>query len=324
MKLIGVKDIYFLSVITVIQVVSWLPSYRLKNSLVHLIAYSAYYLSSRKRRLSEQSVAKAFDGKLTQRQIRAVVKRSFYEFWCDTFAMLPSKTERLAIRQAHLHGKQHLQRALDNGKGAILWVSNHFGRMTLSKQIMRENGFAVHKVHIEDHLGGFQNDGAPTWVQHRIIRPFFERCERAVIAGTIYLPKSDSLAFTRTFQERLKENAIVCAAGDAKSGKKFIPVKFLWLTDYFPTGLVSLAKLSGAAMLPLFCVQETGDRTSIIIESPISIDRDDDRERCLEKAVTQYVRLLESYIKTYPEQYRNWHELTKLNSPDTAPISSGR
>ena len=86
-------------------------------------------------------------------------------------------------------------------------------------------------------------------------------------------------------------------------------MKFLWLTDYFPTGLVSLAKLSGAAMLPLFCIHETHDRTSIFIESPIAIDRDGDRERCLEKAVTQYVRLLESYIKKYPEQYRNWHEL---------------
>jgi predicted LPLAT superfamily acyltransferase len=68
-------------------------------------------------------------------------------------------------------------------------------------------------------------------------------------------------------------------------------------------------------------VQETPDRISIIIESPIFIDRDDDRERCLEKAVTQYVRLLESYIKKYPEQYRNWHGLTKLNSPDAGPIS---
>jgi hypothetical protein len=66
MKLIGVRDIYFLSV-TLIQIVSWLPSYRLKNSLVHLISYSAYYFSSRKRRLSEQSVAKAVDDKLTQR-----------------------------------------------------------------------------------------------------------------------------------------------------------------------------------------------------------------------------------------------------------------
>jgi lauroyl/myristoyl acyltransferase len=259
MKLIGVKDIYFLSVITLMQIVSWLPSYRLKNSLVHLIARSAYYLSSRKRRLSKQGLVKAFGGKLTQRQIRAIVKRSFYEFWCDTFAMLPSKTERIANRQADLHGKEHLQRALDSGKGAILWVSNHFGRMTISKQIMHENGFAVHKVHIENHLGGFQNNGGPTWVQQRIIRCFFEQGERAFIAGMIYLPKSDSLAFTRTFRERLKENAIVCAAADAKVGKKFIPVQFLWLTDYFPTGLVSLAKLSGAAMLPLFCVQDAGD-----------------------------------------------------------------
>lgn len=309
MKLISIKDLYFLSVITLMQIVSWLPSYRLKNSLVHIISYSAYYLSVTKRRLSEQGLITAFGGKLTQGQIRAIVKRSFYEFWCDTFAMLPSKAEQIAIRQAGLHGKEHLQRALDSGNGAILWVSNHFGRMTVTKQIMHENGFAVYKVHIENHLGGFQNDGGPTWVQHRIIRRFFEQCERAFIAGIIYLPKSDSLAFTRTLRERLKENAIVCAAGDAKVGKKFIPVQFLWLTGYFPTGLVSLAKLSGAAMLPLFCVQDAADRTSIIIESPIYIDHEDDRERCLEKAVTQYVRQLESYIRRYPEQYRNWDQL---------------
>jgi hypothetical protein len=36
--------------------------------------------------------------------------------------MLPSKAERIAMWQAHLHGKEHLQRALDNGKGVILWV----------------------------------------------------------------------------------------------------------------------------------------------------------------------------------------------------------
>ena len=77
-------------------------------------------------------------------------------------------------------------------------------------------------------------------------------------------------------------------------------------------------------MLPMFCVQETPDKISIIIESPIPIDHDDDRERCLETAVTQYVRLLESYIKTYPEQYRNWHGLTGFDSQVLGRVFSAR
>jgi hypothetical protein len=52
----------------------------------------------------------------------------------------------------------------------------------------------------------------------------------------IYLPKSDSLAFTRTFRERLKEIAIVCAAGDAKVGKKLITVNFFGSINIFLLG----------------------------------------------------------------------------------------
>jgi len=40
--------------------------------------------------------------------------------------------------------------------------------------------------------------------------------------------------------------------------------------------------------------------------------------------IDQYVSLLECYIKRYPEQYRNWHGLTQLNSPDAGAISPAR
>lgn len=48
---------------------------------------------------------------------------------------------------------------------------------------------------------------------------------------------------------------------------------------------------------------------SLIIESPVCLEMDLDRESNLTKTVIQYVRLLESYIMKYPEQYRNWHSL---------------
>jgi len=92
----------------------------------------------------------------------------------------------------------------------------------------------------------------------------------------------------------------------------------------FFTGMVSLSRITGAPILPLFCVQEDSDKTAVIIEPPIALDSTKDRDSASELCIDQYVSLLESYIKRYPEQYRNWHGLTKLNSPDTGPISPAR
>jgi predicted LPLAT superfamily acyltransferase len=62
----------------------------------------------------------------------------------------------------------------------------------------------------------------------------------------------------------------------------------------------------------MFCLQE-GNRTRLIIESPIRIESDGDRERSMNRRVLQYVSLLESYCKRYPEQYRNWHSREETN-----------
>jgi len=104
----------------------------------------------------------------------------------------------------------------------------------------------------------------------------------------------------------LKQNAILCIPGDGRSGKKLLPMRFLGHTKLFSTGMVSLVKFSGASILPIFCIQEKNGKTSLIIEPPILIETEVGRDQVLEKGVLQYVRLLESYIRKYPEQYRNW------------------
>ena len=127
-----------------------------------------------------------------------------------------------------------------------------------------------------------------------------ERCEKPFLAEIIYLPSSDSLVFTRILLDRLKQNAILCIPGDGRSGKKLLPMRFLGRTRLFSTGMVSLAKISGAAILPIFCIQEKNGKTNLIIEPPILIETVVGREQVLEKGVLQYVSLLESYIRKYP------------------------
>ena len=247
------------------------------------------------------------NGNLNEDQRRKLVKGGFFEFWQDTFSLLPTESERAALKRVDLHGLEHLHRAWKEGRGTILWESSYFGRRTLTNQILRMNGFSIHQIHAENHVGGFLYErSSPTWVGDHVIKPFFEKCEKNFVKEIIYLSRSDSLAFTRILLSRLKQNGILCVSGEGKFGRKQIPLNFLGRTRLFPTGMVSLAKISGASILPVFCIQEKNSTTRLIIESPIDIKTNLDRESGLENSVRQYVNLLESYIRKYPEQYRNW------------------
>ena len=269
--------------------------------------FAAWRLSRHRRRSRERGLAQTVN--LTEAEVQQVVKECFYEFWRGVFSLSPAR------RAVELRGLEHVRKALERGKGIILWESNSFGKRLLAKHILHDNGVSVSQVHGQDHLEGFRN--SKSWIATRVIRPFFENRERPLVKEIIYLANSE-FPFSRTFLERLKQNAIICIAGDGKQGHKLIPAPFLGRNEFFSTGMVSLARLSGATLLPLFCMQETGEKTSLIIEGPIHIDPNIDRERCLEKSISQYASLLESYILRYPEQYVNWHEERAPEDPSAA------
>ncbi len=309
MKFTTFTDFYFLSVIALIKIVSWFNSPRLKVFVVKGIVFTAYMVLRGKIQRSEKNLSEVFDEKFSKDQMKRILKRSFNEFWYDTFSLLPSSPERAELRKTHLQGVDHLQKALKDGKGVILWESSTFGRRILAKQILSQNGFTVHQVHAENHLlGGFTAGGGyPTWMRNHKIKPFFEKCEKQFVSEIVYLPNSESLVFTRILLGRLKQNGILCIAGGGRFGQKLIPIRFLGRTNTLSTGIVSLAKISGAPILPIFCIHKENGEKCLIIDPPILVEPNVDREHGLERIVAQYVSLLESYSRRYPEQYHNWH-----------------
>ncbi len=301
-----IKDLYFLLVVILIKSVSWSASPHLKTLLINTISFVAYHCSRTKRRLIESNVSTVFAGKLDEAQRRRIVKGSFRTFWQETFSLLPAPQELATLKQVPIQGIERLHQALKNGKGVILWESSSFGYRSLAKQILHAHGFSLYQVHLENHFGGFLRT-EKSWISEQIVAPFFDRCEKRFLAEIIWLDRSGSLAFTRTIQRRLHHNAILCISGDARFGQKQLNLDFLGHLKPFPTGMVSLAKVSGAVILPLFCIQEHDGTPHLLIESPICIQRKAKREEGLEKAVRQYANLLESYIHRNPEQYRFWH-----------------
>jgi hypothetical protein len=67
--------------------------------------------------------------------------------------------------------------------------------------------------------------------------------------------------------------------------------------------VVSLTKLTGAPLLPIFCAETE----CLVIEAPIRVDPTAERDRGLHQALEGYATLLEAYVRRRPELYRGWH-----------------
>jgi lauroyl/myristoyl acyltransferase len=307
-KLLSFDNLQMLCLIGAASVFDRLGFPGLKGPIVSGATFAVWLMMRRRRRQSEENLSTAFDQQLSQCTKRQIVGDSFHEHVQEMLWFTPSAAERSVLRTTELHGLEHLQSALRDGRGVILWESNGFGRRDMLKRILYEKGFPVHQVHAENHLidrGGLGD--SPTWLGHSVIRPYFNAYEQHFVADIVDVPRSSSLAFTRALSSLLQENRILCAAGDAHYGRKLIPLNFLGQIDLFSPGMVSLAKLSGAPLLPTFCVYDRESGVHVAIEPPIRIDSAADREEGLADGVAQYLSLLESYIKKYPGKYRLWH-----------------
>ena len=281
------------------------------------------------KRIVEEGIARRVSceipkAKLSKDRCREIVKSSFHQFWLEAFSMPSDGLSALALQQVHIRGLEHLQSTIAKGKGAILWESNSFGRKFLAKQVLHQDGFSVHQVYGENHVGGFRSPCPASWLRRCVIKRFFDSWEKRYVAEILNLPLWEPMPTIRVHFERLKQNRIVCVAGDGTLGWNSVRKNFLGGYRTFFTGMASLSRITGAPILPLFCIQEDGDKTVVIIEPPIALDSTTDRDSASELCIDQHVNLLESYIRRYPEQYRNWHGLTGFDSRGTAPSLSAR
>ncbi len=288
------SDFYYLIIIALI----WFTPYAAQPLLTAALARLAYVLSRRKRRAIEINLD-AFQPALTTHARTNIVRGTFYAFWEEMFEWSLPATERAAADGIQLVGSEHLHAALAAGHGAILWDSNGFGKRLLAKRILHAHGFVLEQVHGARNLGGFLIERPTSNPIRRSIQHFFSTREARLIRQTHSLPADPSLAFTRTLLAALQHNALLCVAGDGRMGHKFTRLPFLGQHVPFATGMVSLAQMAGAPILPLFCFRPTHAAPVVIVEPPLAPDT----------ALVHYAQLLQSRIRAHPEQYRNWHLL---------------
>jgi|KBSSwiStaDraftv2_1062776.scaffolds.fasta_scaffold255155_2 lauroyl/myristoyl acyltransferase len=300
-------DLYNFGQFALAEAVARLPSAALRRGAIDALAHAAYRLSHEKRRLIERNVAYAFAGGIEPSETRRIAIGCFREFWQEMVDWVPAVGDRLPAVEIEIRGLEHLQQALAQGKGAILWESNGFSRRVQAKRTLHAHGISLHQTHGETHLGVMWTPpGGGTWLRDRLIRPAYERRESAFVAETLIIPLHSGMADGRAYAKRLRENAILCMAGDGRIARKLYPVAFLGQSVEFAPGAVKLARLVGAPLLPMFWAPSFDGPPALDIAPPIN-PAAGDGDAVLVDCLQRFADALAARVMRWPEAYRNWH-----------------
>src|SRR5262249_56470388 len=102
--------------------------------------------SGAKRRGCEATLQRVFGVRMSPRRRRTIVRGAFDAFWSDMF------TAAAVPVSARLVGGEHLRQGLNDGHGAVVWISNNYAGTSRPKSMRHRHGIPMHKAHAGDHL----------------------------------------------------------------------------------------------------------------------------------------------------------------------------
>ncbi len=200
-----------------------------------------------------------------------------------------------------LVGREHIDRALAAGRGAVLWIGRFVHAGLVAKMAWRRASLAV--AHLSKPGHGYSDSVLGTRVLNRVLR----RAEDRYLDARVMMAFDNPVAALRALYQRLERNALVSVAA-SEMALRPVRVGFLDGAVTLASGGADLAYASGAALLPVFAIRRDGG-FRVTVHPPLPVDRSRTRTASSERALESYVALLETYCLDHPEQ---WLDLALL------------
>ena len=203
-----------------------------------------------------------------------------------------------------LEGREHLDRTLGAGRGAIVWVVPFVFSTLVTKMALHAAGYGL------VHLSRAEHGGSPTRFGVHVLNPVRVRIENRHLAERVVIGEGCPLGEAmRTLSRRLAENKVVSITVGAQ-GVKTRAAPFLGGELRVATGAPSLALRTGAPLLPVFTVREGPGRFLTTIETPLQADPGLGRERATQALVTDLVARIEGRARRWPDQFHWYDDVT--------------
>lgn len=257
----------------------------------------AYRFASKQRALAEKHInlsLKLKDGASTKR----IVRRSFQNLGKNLieFIRFPHTSSKKNREIVTFEGKAHIDVALAQGKGAII-LTGHFGNWELLAASLVEQVAPL--TPIARRLRSQRLDG--------LVRGWREAAGYSTI-------DRDSAA--RDILRCLKRNELIAVLADVDTSVNGVFVDFFGRSAHTPYSPVAIALKTGAAVLPTFIIRQPDDTHRVIVEPPLDLKSTGNRDQDFLINTQMFTKIIESYVRRYPEQWIWMHERWKRQPGD--------
>jgi lauroyl/myristoyl acyltransferase len=264
---------------------------RLHGRLAHLVR-------RRERLAVSQNLAGVFGDGKRQREIDSLTRRFFEQRAIRglLLAIAPRLTVAEMAKLFPVEGVEHLDSALEQKRGVIL-LGSHLNSLVMFNAIimLRERGYDIRVA-----LPEAEDPWAPSALGKILARLFRTRPMKE-LTGAFYAQFN-----IRPIVRSLADNVIVAQTGDGLHSARFVEADFLGRGVPFPTGMMSVAQATGAVVVPMFQVGAPPDELRIVIEEPLTVERDAESDRSLRNAVAVFAKRLEHHLLASIPSWEHW------------------
>jgi len=229
--------------------------------------------------------------------LAAIGRRAYRNFGKSMveYTLFPSLDKEKIEQMVEFEGAEHWDEALKRGKGAIL-VTGHFGSWELMGAATSQRGYPV------DFLVGEQHNV--------LVDNLMNDYRRSMGIGIIKMG-----AAAKGVIRALKSNRFVAMLSDQDAGSDGTVVEFFGRPASTPKGPAAFALKMGAPIVMAFIIRESGRKQKIVIEKAIFGEKTSDKQEDIRNLTQAYTRVLEEYVRKYPDHWfwphRRWKSTTQ-------------
>lgn len=242
------------------------------------------------RRNTALNAARIFRRPLGRRErgrfARGVVA-SFYDFVVDVGRSRSLGAQQLCAMVERVEGHDRYVASRQAKRGAIL-VTAHMGSFEVGLAALRQVDAHVHVVFKRDAFVVFET----------------LRAEMRTRLGVHEAAIDDGWATLLKLREALESDQVIVMQGDrAMPGQRAQAVPILGGHLALPLGPVTLSRLVGSPIVPVFTVRTGLDRYAVHLLEPIFADAEPPGSDGLDPALVKVGQAIERFVAAHPEQW---------------------
>lgn len=221
-------------------------------------------------------------------RIKKELFRNFAKYLVDFLRISKLNTHNLKDLM-FFKNLRYVDEALEKGKGAII-LSAHLGNWELGGVSMGILGYSIWAI-VLPH-------------KDTVVNSFFDFQRTRKNLKVIHFGSA-----VRQCLKVLSENCLLAIVGDKDFSSGGVKIDFFGKEMLFPKGPAAFSIMTGAPIIPGFTIRNNDNTSTLVFEPPIEFKQTGNRENDIKALVSNYKKVIEDYIRRYPQQ---WYMFKKL------------